>query len=245
MKILSIGNSFSQDAQRYLHGIAQAAGEPSKCVNLYLGGCTLKMHYENLFGNRSLYNVEINGEQLKIYVNIREVLVADEWDVITLQQQSLNSIDFETMRPYIKKIADEIRFICPKAKIFIHQTWGDETGAPRVVAKGFNTMAENFAAVKDSYFKAYDFISADGIIPSGEALLALSESGVKAHRDTFHASYGAGRYTIALTWFEVLFDKSCIGNSFRFFDEEIDEKTIALCQSIAEKCANEYKKYRR
>ena len=139
MKVLSIGNSFSQDAQRYLHGIAAAAGEKCKCVNLYIGGCTLKTHYQNLFGNRDLYNVEVNGESLNLYCNINEVLVSDDWDVITIHQQSFRSCDFETMRPYIKKIADEIRKICSDSKLYLHQTWADETGAKRMVAAGYNT----------------------------------------------------------------------------------------------------------
>ncbi len=34
MKILSIGNSFSQDAQRYLHALAKVEGVDLKTVNL-------------------------------------------------------------------------------------------------------------------------------------------------------------------------------------------------------------------
>ena len=41
MQILSIGNNFSQDAQRYLHQIVDADGEALKCVNLMIGGCPL------------------------------------------------------------------------------------------------------------------------------------------------------------------------------------------------------------
>ena len=44
MNILSIGNSFSQDAQRYLHQIATAGGEELNVFNLYIGGSTLSMH---------------------------------------------------------------------------------------------------------------------------------------------------------------------------------------------------------
>ena len=40
MKILSIGNSFSQDAQRYLYRLAKKAGDTFKTVNLDIGGCT-------------------------------------------------------------------------------------------------------------------------------------------------------------------------------------------------------------
>ena len=41
MNILSIGNSFSQDAQRYLHDIAKADGVVLSAFNLYIGGCPL------------------------------------------------------------------------------------------------------------------------------------------------------------------------------------------------------------
>ena len=37
MNILSIGNSFSQDATRYIKKIAEADGEKFKVVNLFLG----------------------------------------------------------------------------------------------------------------------------------------------------------------------------------------------------------------
>ena len=41
MKVLAIGNSFSQDATRYLHQIAKANQFDLKVVNLYIGGCSL------------------------------------------------------------------------------------------------------------------------------------------------------------------------------------------------------------
>lgn len=44
LKILAIGNSFSEDATRYLHQLANAAGIDTKIVNLYIGGCPLERH---------------------------------------------------------------------------------------------------------------------------------------------------------------------------------------------------------
>ena len=52
MKVLSIGNSFSQDAQRYLHRLAKEDGTFIKCVNLYIGGCSLQTHYINMLENK-------------------------------------------------------------------------------------------------------------------------------------------------------------------------------------------------
>ena len=39
MNILSIGNSFSQDAQKWLHKLAAGNGVEMDTVNLYIGGC--------------------------------------------------------------------------------------------------------------------------------------------------------------------------------------------------------------
>ncbi len=51
MKILAIGNSFSQDATRYLQDIAASAGEELFVRNLYIGGCSLEMHSKNIAEN--------------------------------------------------------------------------------------------------------------------------------------------------------------------------------------------------
>ena len=42
MKILSIGNSFSQDAQRYFKEVCKSSGiKNAQFINLYIGGCSL------------------------------------------------------------------------------------------------------------------------------------------------------------------------------------------------------------
>ncbi|MBQ5486115.1 MAG: DUF4886 domain-containing protein, partial [Bacteroidales bacterium] len=54
--ILAIGNSFSVDAMDYLCQILLQAGYKSvKLGNLYIGGCTLKTHAENIANNFKAY----------------------------------------------------------------------------------------------------------------------------------------------------------------------------------------------
>ena len=62
MRILSIGNSFSQDATWYLHEIAEAGGREAETWNLYIGGCSLYRHAKNLRGALKEYSLEINGQ---------------------------------------------------------------------------------------------------------------------------------------------------------------------------------------
>ena len=68
MQILSIGNSFSSDATRYLHRIAKAAGDDITTVNLYIGGCPLSRHYRNMLSKEKEAVFEYfnysNGEAL-------------------------------------------------------------------------------------------------------------------------------------------------------------------------------------
>ena len=70
MKILSIGNSFSQDAQKWLHQIAESAGEDWHVVNLYIGGCPLAHHWNNFITQEPVEEMQVNGVfERKISIN--------------------------------------------------------------------------------------------------------------------------------------------------------------------------------
>lgn len=230
MKVLSIGNSFSQDAERYLHRLAKADGVNMKTVNLYIGGCPLQRHYINMLDDNADYSFEFNGESTGIKVSIRQALVSDNWDVITLQQVSSSSAKFESYTPYIEALAEYVRKYCPKAKIMIHETWAYEAGSEKLTSvAGFDTPKAMTDAVCNAYKQAADRISADGIIPCGRAMQNATELGVeKIHRDKYHASFGVGRYILALTWYKKLTGRDISDNSFSDFDEEVTERERKL-----------------
>ncbi len=237
MNVLAIGNSFSEDATRYLHGIARADGEVLNVVNLYIGGCSLEKHFRNMHSEAKAYELQYNGERTGFFVSVKDALLNRRWDVVTLQQASPVSFDKESYFPYINELAKYVRRYSPKAKIYIHQTWAYEDGSERLAKLGrFECAAEMREAVIESYDYAAEKIAADGIIPSGKLLGALLENGVeKVHRDTYHASRGVGRYAIALLWYGVLTGKGVAENTFCDFDEAVSDKEIA----ITKKCVNE------
>ena len=234
MKILAIGNSFSQDATRYLYGIARADGVSLEVVNLYIGGCSLERHYRNMLSEQKAYALEINGHKTGFFVSLNEALANRQWDIITLQQASPVSADADSYSPYIEALNDYIKKYQPKAKIYIHQTWAYEKDSARLkdVAK-FETPDDMMAAVRNAYNTAAKTIKADGIIPSGDVFEKILKSGIeRIHRDTFHASYGLGRYALALTWYKTLTGNDVTNNTFCDFDEEISDKQI----EIVKKC---------
>ena len=94
MKLLCIGNSFSQDATRYLHGIARAGGVPLTVVNLYIGGCPLDRHYRNMLSGSRDYNLQVCGHASGFMTSLSEALLSRRWDIITIQQASHESFDF-------------------------------------------------------------------------------------------------------------------------------------------------------
>lgn len=244
MKVLAIGNSFSNDAMRYLHGIAKSEGCDMKTVNIYIGGCPLSKHYMNMNNDAADYDFEYNGDRTGIKVSIKQALQSDIWDVVTFQQVSSQSFNYNTYTPYLKTLAEYAAFHAPKAKFMMHQTWAYEQGSDRLTKElGYSDQADMFRDLKSAYFKAAESLGNIGIIPSGEAFQELIKAGApRIHRDTFHASFGLGRYTLGLVWYEILTGKSCIGNTFRDFDEPVSEAEAELAQRCAHAAAEKYRK---
>lgn len=239
ISVLAIGNSFSQDSMRYLHGIAKADGVELTAVNLMIGGCPMSRHYKNMLTGERAYSLEYNGEATGFCVSLKEALLSRDWDFITLQQVSSKSPDYETYQPYLDELAAYIRRLAPKTKLLIHRTWAYEQDSYRLCTElGYKEQADMYNDIKNAYDKAAAAISAEGIIPSGELFQLLIKRGIGVHRDTFHASLGVGRYALGLLWYSTLTGNSVENNSFCDFDEEIPPELAAA----AKECVKELKK---
>ena len=236
MNVLAIGNSFSEDAVRYLYGIARADGKQITVANLFIPGCPLDKHYRNMLSDSRAYELQINGHRTGFSVSLSEALLSREWDVVTFQQASHKSFNKDSYVPYITELAAYVRKCCPKTKIYVHQTWSYEAGSNRLfnIAK-YDTPENMLSDVKAAYSFAAKSIDAYGIIPSGELFAKLLESGIeKVHRDTFHASLGLGRYALGLLWYSTLFTKCVSENSFCDLDEEIGEEQMRIVKSCVD-----------
>ncbi|MBR2906499.1 MAG: DUF4886 domain-containing protein [Clostridia bacterium] len=244
MKILAIGNSFSQDATRYLYSIARAGGVSLKVVNLYIGGCSLYRHYRNMLSGEDAYSYEINGMTSGLYVSLKKVLLSDEWDVVTLQQRSADSWKAESYEPYLSRLAAFVREHAPAAKLYIHRTWAYENGAKRLELIGAESAEQMLADLTRCYNWAAEQVSADGIIPSGDAMYRLHSELVKtersAFRDGFHASLGLGRYLLGLVWYGTLCGGDILSNTFADLDKQSPPELLALAREIAHETVMEH-----
>lgn len=178
------------------------------------------------------YELQFNGQPTGFFVSLEEALLSRDWDVITVQQASRASIDYDTYQPYLDDLTSYVRMCCPKAKLVMHETWAYEQGCEKLINLGYSDQKEMYDALHAAYENAAYAAGVNFTIPSGTMFQKLFENGLKLHRDTFHASFGIGRYALGLLWFAKLTGKDIEDNSFRGFDEPISEedvKTIKAC----------------
>lgn len=221
IKILAIGNSFSQDAVEHLHEISKAGGVDMVIGNLYIGGCSLETHWNNANTDAKAYDFYKTREVPRVS-SIREALEGDKWDYITLQQASHDSGREDTYYPYINYLSDYVKNYAPQAEQLIHQTWAYELDSDHSGFKHYdNDQKIMFSALKEAYRIASEKLGLR-IIPCGEAMqkarstaLFDYESGGKSLcRDGFHATLTLGRYLLGAVWYEVFTGKSILENSY-------------------------------
>ncbi len=218
MRILSIGNSFSQDAHAYLHAIAESQGVEMECVNLYIGGCSLHRHWINVVGGELNYARELNGDTENARPSaIRDALEDGPWDVVTLQQVSHHSGFYATYQPYLTDLSAYVKKLAPQAKQWLHQTWAYEHGSDHPAFDRYShSQMEMYRMLTEANRQAAQSIGVD-MIPTGEVIQTLRNRQIVPEslcRDTFHLSLTYGRYAAACTWFVRLTGKKIDDNGF-------------------------------
>ena len=98
---------------------------------------------------------------------LKEALVSQKWNFVTLQQVSDLSWKAETFYPYIEKLYDLVKKFAPQAQIVIHQTWAYRCDAHELEKYGIS-QNEMFTRLKQSYYDASKKLGCR-VIPCGEA----------------------------------------------------------------------------
>jgi hypothetical protein len=239
MNILAIGNSFSHDGTRYLHGIARSDGFEINVANLVIGGCSADMHFRNMLTEREAYDLHYNGESTGFLVSLKEALLNRAWDYVTVQQASHFSFNYETYQPYFAELCAYIRKLCPKAKILVHQTWAYEQGSVMLANANYSKRGDMFSDVEKSYERLAKEVDAEFTIKSGKLMQMLLENGIPSvNRDGYHLSYGLGRYAAALLWYALLSKKDVTDNKFCDFDEEVSESDVKIIKKCVKELVN-------
>ena len=232
MNVLCIGNSFSEDSTRYLHQISD--GE-IYVRNLYIGGCSLETHWNNIVEARVDYEWQKNGRMLKM-MSINDALTKKKWDFVTVQQVSHFSGMAETYEPFLTNILEFIREKCPKAKIVFHRTWAYDDKSTH---EGFVNYGRDRKRMLDAIIKTSNFYAEKhslDVIPNGEAVEAARDlpefqGELNINRDGFHLSYDYGRYLAGLTMYGFFTGKDATLVTYE--PEDTDPEINAKLKKIA------------
>lgn len=223
LKILAIGNSFSRDAiEQNLHELAAADGDTAVIGNLFIGGCSLERHLNNVRDDRHDYvyrKIGADGKMTeKTKASVKEALDDDNWDYISVQQASPFSGKYDTYEASLPGLLDYVRTNAPaKSQIILHQTWAYQQGAPHSGFRNYgNDQMTMYRAIVDANNRAADLGKIKIIVPAGTAVQNARTSfiGDNMNRDGYHLDLGVGRFTAACAWYEKLFGNDVSKNSY-------------------------------
>lgn len=223
IRLLTIGNSFSDDAvEHYLHGLVAAEGDTIVIGNMYIGGCSLETHSNNALNDAPAYSYRkiVDGvKSVEANYKLSDALADEEWDYISFQQVSSLSGRFETFFPYLSFLMDYAREHAGREDLtfILHATWayaGDSKHSG--FANYDNDQLTMYNAMVDATSRVAKTAGIDIIVPAGTAIQngRTSSLGDTFCRDGYHLELNYGRYTASCAWYEVLFGKSVVGNSY-------------------------------
>ncbi len=238
IKVLAIGNSFSEDAvEHYLFELAAAQGDSLVIGNAYVPACTIDMHLYYLSNSvkRYAYRKIVGGVKTEEKgVSLQRIILDEPWDIITLQQGSLCSGLPDTYKnlPNLKRSV-KLLATNPNVDIWWHMTWA--------YAKGFkcdkfevygNDQHKMFSGIVSCVRNEVPKSNINRIIPSGTAIrLMRMHKGDTLNRDGQHLTLNIGRYVVACVWCEMLTGKNVDGN--HYYPETIKREDARLCQQEA------------
>jgi hypothetical protein len=130
VKVLGIGNSFTMNSNTFRQSLNDADPKNQLLLSIaYIGGCSLEKHLTLA----QLHEKNPADPEGKPYdgKSLKEMLLSDKWDAVTIQQYSLISVDINSYRPYAKELCDYVKKYCPNAKIVVHETWAYRSDDPQ------------------------------------------------------------------------------------------------------------------
>lgn len=241
LKVLDIGNSYTDDATAMLPLIVKASGADVSDMCLYKairGGASFKNWYD-IFYDKDLSSYRINkvigGMEANITIGegrandgtlFREALMQEKWDIIIIHQVSSYAPYYEQWTGkgnggYLNELLSLIKEHQPQAAIgflLIHSYWDDYSGnQEKSSIKRWELIAQSVKRLCDDY-------KIDIVIPYGTAIENLRTSSRNNEydltRDGTHCGYGLCRYTASCCYYESLIaprsEISVLGNTARF-----------------------------
>ena len=185
LRLLVIGNSFSQQVQSGNYGFPEATRKLGRTIDfahLYHGGATLQQHWQNRESSSwyttvySSFDSEVNPFKNGAVADnaLVSILVGYDWDVISIQQGSTDSPYADRYDPYMGQLMSLFAEKAPNAEVKFHQTWAYDRDSEVLKDKDhpFGGNVEEREWMYDSIREAVDGVAAKydlAVVASGYA----------------------------------------------------------------------------
>lgn len=240
MKILTIGNSFAVNSCKFLTEICTDGGVEILIGRANIGGCSLERHWNNVLNDTRQYGGTFDGEK-----TLLEMLEAEKWDYVTLQQASHFSWRIGTYYPFIDNLAAYVKEHAPTVEIIIHETWAYRTDNERLLNEYFISQAQMFELLKENYLEIAARLSSR-IFPVGEALRIMQletndlVGELTRKQDGPSHANNLGEYIGGLVWYAVLTGNDI--DKINFVPESVDAKYLSAAKKSVKAAVAMYNK---
>ena len=208
LKLLFVGNSFAVDTMEYAAEIARALGvEQIKLGTLYVGGCSIDMHYDHAMRDLPAYVYHTNGGEGWTSVpeyRISDAVRSEDWDWIAIQHGTHGTARYTSPECY-ENLTPLIRYIKELApshtRIAFNLTWMGESTRQHheILSYGGDVAAMRRRLVEVTRKVVVSNPLVDLLIPTGTAIENARTSHIGLlTRDCYHLSVDKGRYIAGL-----------------------------------------------
>ena len=240
LRLLTIGNSYSDDMMQYVYPIAADLGIRDIVLgNLFIGGCPIDRHADNALHNTPDYEYRFNDNgtwQNTPAFRLEDALRSREWDLISMQQASAGSGRPETYAR-VPELAAYVRQTAGEHPTFLwHMTWAypqnSDSAAFDFYGKDQATMYRKITDTVQQCILPSGLFSF--LVPSGTAIQNARTSyiGDTLNRDNVHLTLDLGRYIAGLTLVHALTGRSLSSLSYR--PDGVDKKQQQVAIEAAE-----------
>lgn len=252
LKILAIGNSFTNCAIHYLPHLIKGLEDDSVCVaKLVKSSASLSMHWKSHISNSADYDLYYSDGGTYKETDIKtidEALTILDWDIIVIQQVSGLSGIYSSYEPYLHYLLELFQESNPGSLSAWQCTWAY---MPGTVHQDFFRYEYDSERMYTAIIGACSRISSqvDIVIPSAVAIRRLREAFPEVEdgftKDGFHLDLtGLAGVTLSALWHECLIEPytgvSCTDRRLYFNREQLKEADIDKALDIVADIIDSY-----
>ena len=208
LQVLCIGNSYCGNATRFVSKILKDAGVADSAYSINMldhSGASLEHWWTVTAGADSVQLLLRGGHEMEVDKGSMTEILNQEWDVIVLQQNSSNAVDYSTFNPWLRLLIDHIRSHCPNPNETLawlavwaySQNYGDKMASDK-----------RWQKINQAVRKMMLMEGIDVVIPAGTAIQNARHTSLNDEneltKDGTHLDPGVGCYIASCAWVQTI-----------------------------------------